>query len=123
MEIVITTFRGANIAEIISDVRVIHHAQDALDLLANCRYQGAENIIIKEEHLVSEFFDLKTGIAGDILQKFSTYRVRLAIVGDFAKFSSKSLRDFIFESNKTGRILFVSSTEEARMLLATHSQT
>jgi len=39
---------------------------------------------------------------------------QLAIIGDFAKYKSKSLRDFIFESNKHGRINFVSSIEEAK---------
>ena len=39
-------------------------------------------------------------MAGEILQKFSNYRVRLAIVGDFTPYSSKSIKDFIYESNK-----------------------
>jgi hypothetical protein len=47
------------------------------------------------------------------LQKFSTYGSRLAIIGDFSKYDSKSLRDFIYESNKTGRICFVGSQDEA----------
>jgi hypothetical protein len=56
---------------------------------------------------------LKSGIAGEILQKFSTYNFRLAIVGTFSEVQSKSLRDFIYESNKYGRINFVGSHDEA----------
>jgi len=56
---------------------------------------------------------LKTGVAGEILQKFSTYNMQLAIVGDFSVFSSKSLKDFIYESNRTGKIVFVATTDEA----------
>ena len=52
-------------------------------------------------------------ISNEILQKFSTYNMQLAIVGDFENLQSKSLRDFIYESNKTGRILFVKTFEEA----------
>jgi hypothetical protein len=48
-----------------------------------------------------------------VLQKFSTYRIRLAIVGDFSSYESKSIKDFIFESNKMGHINFVASKEEA----------
>jgi len=106
------------IAELKSDDVVIHKTQDALDLMANSSYQDAWKIIVHEKNLISDFFDLKTGLAGDILQKFSTYDVQLAIVGDFTKYSSKSLRDFIYESNKYGRINFTASLDEARKKLA-----
>jgi len=52
------------------------------------------------------------------LQKFSTYRVRLAIIGDFSKYTSKSLRDFIYESNKGKHICFVANTEDAIQMLS-----
>ena len=52
-------------------------------------------------------------MAGEILQKFTTYRVELAIIGDFSKYPGKSIRDFIYESNRYGRINFVNSREEA----------
>ena len=101
------------IAEIISDGIVIREAQDALDLMADAGYQGAGKIILYEKNLAEGFFDLKTGIAGEILQKFTNYRVRLAVIGDFSKYSSKSLKDFIYESNKHGRLVFTDSREEA----------
>jgi hypothetical protein len=52
-------------------------------------------------------------MAGEILQKFSTYRVRLAVVGDISKYTSKSLAQFIFESNNDRQVNFVNSTTEA----------
>ncbi|MCB0629182.1 MAG: DUF4180 domain-containing protein, partial [Lewinella sp.] len=65
------------------------------------------------ENITPEFFDLKTKIAGEILQKFSNYRVRLSIVGDFTVYTSRSLKDFIHESNKGKLVNFVDSLEEA----------
>jgi hypothetical protein len=56
-------------------------------------------------------------MAGEILQKFSNYRMRLAIVGDFSEYKSKSLRDFIRESNRTGTINFVGTIDEALLRL------
>ena len=100
---------------------IIHNAQDALELLMNCGYQGTTDLIIRESNLSPDFFNLKTSVAGEILQKFSTYNGRLAIVGDFTKVESKSLRDFIFESNKARRINFVSSIGEARAALTRKS--
>ena len=118
MEINLYEYQNVTIAEIDAVDIIIHNAQDALDILANCAYQGASKIIVQANHIVPEFFDLKTGIAGEILQKFSTYQMQLAIVGDFSQYNSKSLRDFIFESNKVGRINFVASIEKAREKLA-----
>ena len=113
MKIEIHNVSGSAIAEVISNKFIINEVQDALDLMADCGYQGADKIILHEKNIIPDFFILKTGIAGEILQKFSNYRVQLAIVGDFSKYSGKSLRDFIFESNKSGRIFFVNSLEEA----------
>jgi hypothetical protein len=118
MKIELTDIDGIDICEIISNNIEINDAQDALDIMANCAYQGSRKIIIHEKNIVPDFFDLKTGIAGEVLQKFSNYDVRLAIVGDYSKFSSNSLKDFIFESNKTGRINFVVSVDEAKKKLA-----
>ncbi len=101
------------IAEVTSDETIINNTEDGVDLLGNLYYQGFDRIVINKKNITADFFDLKNGIAGEILQKFSTYRVRLAIVGDFSKYASKSLTDFIYESNKGRHINFVNSTEEA----------
>jgi len=101
------------IAEISSNEIIIHSANDALDLLGNSYYQGFEYLILHEKNITDDFFDLKNGLAGEILQKFSNYRMSLAIVGDFEKYTKKSIRDFIYESNKAGRINFTATIPEA----------
>jgi Domain of unknown function (DUF4180) len=58
-------------------------------------------------------------MAREILQKFSTYRVRLAIVGDFTKYPGKSLYDFIYESNKGRQIYFIATVSGAIKYLST----
>ncbi len=104
---------GLNIAVAVATHRIINETQDALDLMADANYQGAGRIILFEHQLAPEFFDLKSGMAGEILQKFSTYRVKLAIVGNFSNVQSKPLRDFIRESNRYGHVNFTGSEEEA----------
>jgi hypothetical protein len=106
------------IAEIVSDTLVIKTIEDGLDMPGNLYYQGFDKIIVQEKNITPDFFDLKNGIAGEILQKFSNYRVRLAIVGDFTLYTSKSIKDFIYESNNMGHINFVNSTEEALNVLS-----
>ncbi|MBL7974068.1 MAG: DUF4180 domain-containing protein [Candidatus Kapabacteria bacterium] len=111
MEVIVK--ESTNIAEIQHNAVVLSTAQDAVEILANVLYQGVDKLILHEENITPEFFDLRTGIAGEILQKFSNYQGYLAIVGDFSKYTSKSLQDFIRESNKQGRIVFVSTVDEA----------
>ena len=106
------------IAEVTSDKIIIRQTNDALDLMGNMYYQGFDRIIIHEKDITADFFDLKNKMAGEILQKFSYYRIRLAIIGDFSKFTSKSLRDFIYESNRGKHVYFAASVEEALDALA-----
>lgn len=101
------------IAEIISGDMIIRSVQDGLDLMGDIYYQGFDKVILYEKNITPEFFDLKTKIAGEILQKFSNYRIGLAIVGDFSKYENRSMKDFIFESNKTKHISFVDQLENA----------
>lgn len=107
MEIKTHIINEEKIAEIVSVKIIINSVEDALDLVGNIYYQGFDKLVISEKNLTPDFFDLKNKLAGEILQKFSNYRVRLAIVGDFGKYESKSLRDFILESNKGKQINFV----------------
>jgi len=112
------TINNIKIAEVVSSNIILKSSEDALDLLGNLYYQGFDSIIIQEKNITPDFFDLKTGLAGEILQKFSNYRVRLAIVGDFASYSGKSIRDFIYESNTTRQINFVASAADALKVLS-----
>jgi GTPase SAR1 family protein len=118
MEIVFIGSEPRLMAEIITEQVCINTQQDALDVMANCSYQGASGIIFYEHQLNSDFFDLKTKLAGDILQKFSNYRCRLVIVGDFEKYKSKALRDFIGESNRGNLVKFAPNREEAISFLS-----
>lgn len=102
------------VAEVVADSMVIGSVRDALDLLATAQHQeDATCVMILEKNLPAEFFDLKTGLAGEILQKYTTYRMKLVIIGDFAVVQSKSLQAFIRESNRGKQVAFVTTREEA----------
>lgn len=103
---------NTRIAEIVAEEILINSSEDGAQLLVDVYYQDFDRIILYEKNITPLFFDLKNGIAGEILQKFSNFRVRLAIIGDFKKYESKSVKDFIFESNKNRQINFVSNLEE-----------
>lgn len=76
-----------------------------------------ETVVLRKENFDPSFYELRSGLAGDILQKVSNYRSRLIILGDFSKITSRSLKDFIFESNKRGKVIFKKTLEEAVELI------
>jgi hypothetical protein len=98
-------------AELTDENFVITEVQEMLDLMGDSGANDCYRLILNERNLHPDFFRLHTGLAGEILQKFSTYRFKLAIVGDFSKYTSKSLQDFILESNKGNRIFFVENRD------------
>jgi hypothetical protein len=107
---------GIAVIELIDDGVILGDTQDLLDIVSD---YSIKSIILKKHNVSEDFFDLGTGLAGEILQKASNYRIRLGIVGDFSNVESKSLRDFIYESNLTKRIVFKPTVEEVlRIFLA-----
>ncbi len=113
MKLEVIKISQTEMVEVISDDLVIQSAADGLDLLGNIYYQGYDQVIVHARNISPDFFDLTTKMAGEILQKFATYRVRLMIVGDFSIYASKSLKDFIFESNRGKHVNFLESKAEA----------
>lgn len=111
MEIKTHSINNIQTAEIKSDEVIISNLDNALELIGNIYYQGFDRLILHEKNITSKFFDLKTKLAGEILQKFIQYQLDLVIVGDFDKYQSKSLADFIYESNQGKKVNFVKSIE------------
>lgn len=106
--------QGIDVAAVSGDTNVIVDTQSALDFMMTVKYEtGAERIAIDKRLICEDFFILSTGIAGEILQKFINYHVKAAIYGDYSHYTSKPLRDFIYESNNGKDFFFVSTKEEA----------
>lgn len=105
-------------AVIRSGEKVIVDVPSALDALMAAKYEtGTKNIVIGKTLIAEEFFVLSSGLAGEILQKFINYGGRIAIYGDFSRYTSKPLRDFIYESNKGHDVFFAATEEEAIVML------
>lgn len=97
---------------------VITDAQSALDVLMSAKYDiGTKNIVIDKKLIVEDFFILSKGLAGEILQKYVNYGGRIAIYGDYSHYTSKPLKDFIYESNKGKDVFFVATQDEAVEML------
>lgn len=109
MNILIDQNGESKVAIIINDETYrMKNVQDALDLMSTVNYEaGAHKAVLFKDQMPPDFFNLKSGIAGEILQKYTNYQFQIAIVGDYSKYKSKSLQDFIRESNKGNQVFFV----------------
>lgn len=105
---------GMDLAVISGEETVITDVPSALELAMTVKYETGSTSLVLDKRLVCEdFFILSTGVAGEILQKFINYHVRAAIYGDYSRYTSKPLRDFIRESNRGRDFFFVATREEA----------
>ena len=97
-----------------SENTIIKDVNSAIDFIATIKYEtNCNKIVLNKEAIIEEFFILSKGIAGEILQKFINYQTKIAIYGDYSKYTSKPLKDFIYESNNGKDIFFVKKEEEA----------
>jgi hypothetical protein len=120
MEKQIIQVNGITIAIVYSNEQIIIDAQSALDFMVTIDYNdGCDRTVINKQAIIEDFFKLSTGIAGEILQKFINYSKKLAIVGDFSTYTSKPLRDFIYECNRGNDIFFVLDEQAAIDKLST----
>ncbi len=111
--------KDKTVAVVTGEEKVITDAQSALDLIMTARYETGTNLIaVDKEAITEDFFVLSRGLAGEVLQKFINYQAKIAIFGDFSQYTSKPLKDFIYESNKGQDIFFVSTKTEAVERLA-----
>lgn len=109
---------GIACAVVNSNEIVITDVQSALDLLMSAKYDiGTKNIVVDKKLITEDFFILSKGLAGEILQKYVNYGGRIAIYGDYSHYTSKALKDFIYESNKGKDVFFVATRDEAVEML------
>lgn len=110
--------KGIACAVVNSNEIVIKDAQSALDVLMSAKYDiGTKNIVVDKKLITEDFFILSKGLAGEILQKYVNYGGRIAIYGDYSHYTSKPLKDFIYESNKGKDVFFVATQDEAVEML------
>ena len=109
-------FGGVRVLECAARGPVLARAGDIADFISAVWEQEAALVAIPVERLAENFFHLRTGLAGEAIQKFVNYRLRLAIVGDIARFidASSALRDFVIESNRGDHVWFVLNMAELR---------
>jgi hypothetical protein len=115
----ISTIGGVSVYSVPEDGPALGSERDATDLIGETYGLGADLIVIPVSRLHPDFLRLRTRMAGLFLQKMQNYGYRCAIVGDIsgAVTRSDALRDFVYESNKVGQVLFAKDRDALELLL------
>ena len=84
-----------------------------LDAVAACFEHGAQALLLDRSALPPAFFDLRTGVAGELVQKLAQYGIRLACVVPDLDAQPERFREFARESNRGSHARFFGSRDDA----------
>ena len=116
------SMHGVRILHCAADGPLLNSDRDALDVIGSAHSARAELVVIPVSRLGDAFFALKTRVAGEILQKFVNYNLRLAILGDINRHleASDALRDFVYETNRRRQVWFLPDKASLEARLGEH---
>lgn len=116
----ILELNGVRVLELDVDGSLIATEMDAAEIIGSCFGTKVEMIAIPIARLAPDFFDLSNGMLGGVMQKFATYRFRVAFIGDISAEIEKSnaLRDYVLETNSQRQVLFAKDTDELKALMS-----
>ncbi len=120
MTAAIYTLHGIQVFEVPSDGPVIQTEREAADILGEAMGRDAKLVALPSVRLSPAFFQLRTGLAGAIAQRFVNYRMKLAIIGAIPEedLQSTALQAFIMECNRGQNIWFFDRMENLKKKLA-----
>lgn len=101
---------------------VIRSERDALDLLAACGVLRCSRLLLTQTQLAPAFFDLKTGLAGAVLQKFVNYALQVAVVLDPDADLSARFRELIHDHRRSRHLRFFTDRASAEVWLTDPTQ-
>ncbi|MHB8933188.1 MAG: DUF4180 domain-containing protein [Bellilinea sp.] len=95
----------------------IANKRDALDLVALCSEHETDNLPLDEECLDAAFFDLKSGLAGEVLLKLNNYRIRAAAIMPQVLIGNVRFAEFVLETNRGNQFRVYSWHDDAEKWL------
>jgi hypothetical protein len=97
-----------------SNIR-LESAQDIPDLIGAC--WGMDGVILHETDLASGFFDLRSGLLGELFQKCTNYNLRLAMVLLEPASHGERFSELVHEHHAHKLIRFFAATAAAKAWL------
>jgi PadR family transcriptional regulator, regulatory protein AphA len=104
---------GQTYLECLPDEWQIRSEREALDLVAACGENLTQRLLIHSASLPEDFFQLSTGLAGEVLLKFSNYRIRAAAVIPNERVNQGRFYEMVLETNRGSQFRVYPSREQA----------
>lgn len=73
---------------------------DVLDIIGTCLSHGIRRIVLREGVLSAEFTNLKTGLAGIVLQNFMNYQIKVAAILEDKNNIQGRFKELMYELDK-----------------------
>ena len=111
---------GERVLVLDADGPVVREPSGGRDLVEEALNHRATVVAIPVVRLDPSFFELRSGLAGEVVQKVLNYHCKFAVVGDISTHvaASDALRDFVVECNRGRDIFFVEDLPALTKLLA-----
>lgn len=117
MNYTIVDHGGSKYIEVLAAEPRLGTEQDAVDLVAVCMEHESRYILLHSEALSEDFFKLRTGVAGHMIQKWINYRVKAAAVAPKALIHQGRFKEMALEANKSHHFGVFESREDAESWL------
>lgn len=81
----------------------------ANDLIGLAWEHEASVVAVAVKAMPAQFYELRSGLLGEVTQKFANYRLHLVVLGDVSErvAASKAFRDYVHEANGGRTLWFV----------------
>ena len=99
------------------DGALLESEREALELIEGCIEHHTDRVMVFAANLPKEFYDLKTGVAGGILQKFAQYRVRIAAILTAELVGNGRFSEMVLEANRGSHFRVFYEREKAEVWL------
>jgi PadR family transcriptional regulator, regulatory protein AphA len=107
---------GCRYVEGAASEELLQSERNAVELIGLCGEYDAQRLLLYDRNLPAAFFDLKTGLAGAILQKFVTYHMKVALVIQSAQVHGR-FKEFVVEANRGSHFHAFDNKDEAERWL------
>lgn len=90
---------------------------DSLDAVAFCGENDAPRLLLRADDLPDAFYQLRTGLAGALMLKFTNYRVRVALLLPAEQANQGRFGEMVSEINRGNQFRVFQAEQEALVWL------
>jgi PadR family transcriptional regulator, regulatory protein AphA len=113
MEYKITPLKNKKLVECLPDGGMITNEAAALDIVAICGEEQTNFVLFYAGNFDKDFFDLKTGLAGQVLLKLSNYQIHAAAVIPANQIGTGRFYEMVIETNRRNDFRIYQNQEDA----------